>query len=93
MVLEPWMQQLITFIFMGVLGGIVYVWINSKAWSDLVTFKAVRRYVLGGIIGILYNFLYSEWSFPNFIMCFVAGYGGTHFIDKLVEKVSPPKKT
>ena len=79
-------EQLIWFIFLGLLGGITSVLINSDNISDLKTFKAFKTYIIGGIVGFLYQFLYSDYSFPNSIMCFVAGYCGTDFIKKIIDK-------
>lgn len=81
-------EAIIWFIVLGVLGGVTYVIVNSEKWSDIGTFSAFKRYVIGGISGFLYSILYSDYSFPNSIMCFVSGYMGTTFIESLVKRFS-----
>lgn len=79
----------LNFVFMGFLGGLAYVLINSKKWKDLKEFKSFRRYLLGAITGFLYYNLYSSWNWPNIIMSFVTGYMGTTFIESLIERLKP----
>jgi hypothetical protein len=78
--------EVLWFIFLGLLGGITYAIINSKKWADLITFSSCKRYIIGVIIGFLYNILYSEYSFPNTIMCWVSGYMGVTFIEGLLNR-------
>ena len=84
--------QMFCFIVLGLLGGITYVFINSESVEDLTKFESVKRYIIGAISGFLYNILYSEYNFPNFIMCFVAGYMGTTFIEGLVNRFGPKEE-
>lgn len=83
------MELELHFIVMGLLGGLAYVLVWAKGWDDLKSFHAVRRLILGAVIGYVYNFLYSDWSFPNMVMSFVAGYMGTDFIEAIVKKFKP----
>lgn len=85
-------EQILWFIFLGLLGGITYVFINSDSVDDLKKFEAFKRYILGGIVGFLYFQLYSDYSFPNSIMCFVSGYMGTTFIEGLIDKFGPKEE-
>ena len=78
--------QFAYFMFMGLLGGLTYVIVNSNGWAGLTSFDSVKRYGLGIIVGFLYNHLYSDYSFPNSIMCWVAGYMGISFIEGLIYK-------
>ena len=80
--------QVLWFVVLGLLGGVTYIIVNSEKWADLKTFSAYKRYVIGGIVGFLYNILYSDYSFPNSIMCFVAGYMGVTFIEGLLNRLS-----
>jgi len=57
------------------------------------TFESCKRYILGGVIGLLYTILYSDHNFPNSAMCWVAGYSGTSFIEALMKKLGPHNKT
>ena len=82
------LNEIICFIGFGILGAIAYVLINSDELSDLKTYDAFKRYVLGGISGLIYFVLYSEYDFPNSIMCFVSGYSGVSFIEGIVNKLT-----
>lgn len=77
---------IIYFVVLGLFGGFARVLIWSKSWEEVKQYSSVRHIILGGIIGFLYQFLYSEHAFPNFVMSFVAGYMGTDFIEGLIEK-------
>ena len=74
------------FMFLGLLGGVTYVIVNSKSLADLTSFDSCKRYALGIIVGFLYDGLYSIYSFPNFIMCWVSGYMGITFIEGLIDR-------
>lgn len=74
------------FMFLGLLGGVTYVIIHSDGWSEMISFDSCKRYMIGGISGFIYDGLYSSYNFPNFIMCWVAGYMGITFIEGLIEK-------
>lgn len=80
--------QIAWFAFLGLLGGFTHVFVDSKAWNDLLKFESIKQMIAGGISGGLYWMLYAEHNFPNFIMAFVVGYTGTDFIIKLIEKYS-----
>ena len=78
------------FTLLGLLGGFTYILVEvAKKWSDLLKFDAFRRYIIGGITGYLYFIGYSSWDLPNSIMCWVAGYMGTHFIESLIRRMEP----
>lgn len=79
-------EQIAWFIILGLLGGFTHVFTDSKVWSDLLKFESVKQMIIGGISGGLYWMLYTNHSFPNFIMAFVVGYTGTDFIIKLIKK-------
>ena len=74
------------FMFLGLLGGVTHAIINSKKWSDLTSFTSGKRYAIGVISGFIYNILYSDYSFPNSIMCWIAGYMGISFIEGVIER-------
>jgi len=78
--------QLVWFVVLGILGGVTNVIIGAESWEDLKKFSAFKRTIIGGIVGFLYRFLYSDYGFPNFVMTFVAGYMGTDFILAIIEK-------
>ena len=80
------LDQIIWFVFLGFLGAATHILVSSKQFSDLIKFDAVKTYAIGIIVGFLYDILYSDYNFPNFLMCWVAGYMGTDFIEKLLER-------
>ena len=82
----------IYFMFLGLLGGVTYVIINIDGWAGLTSFDSCKRYVIGTIVGFLYNVLYSDYSFPNSMMCWVAGYMGISFIEGLINRFTEKKE-
>lgn len=89
--------EFVLFVLLGLLGGFTFVLVEkAESWGGLITFFAFKRYVLGGIVGLLYNMGYSSWSLPDGLMCFVSGYAGTTFIESLLhryEKAKQPAET
>lgn len=77
---------MIWFIFLGFLGGVTHIIIESRDFSDLIKFDSMRTYIIGIIVGFLYDILYSDYNFPNLIMCWVAGYTGVDFIKRILER-------
>ena len=84
-------EQLAYFIGLGVVGSIAYVLINSDGYQDFFKFDSVRRYLVGAVVGGVYDLLYSDYSFPNGIMCIIAGYTGIHFLEGLVDRFTDKK--
>jgi len=80
------------FILMGFLGAVAYILIWAKAWKDVKAFESVRHLIIGAIIGYVYYVAYSEYDFPNLLMCFIAGYMGPDAIAGLIEKLKPKKE-
>ena len=80
------MVHFLWFMFLGLLGGLTYVFVNSDGISDITKFDSCKRYVLGIVSGFIYNILYSDYNFPNSIMCWVAGYMGVTFIEGLINR-------
>jgi len=86
--MDPGITNVLYFVFLGFLGGFTYVLMDmAEKWEDLITFPAFKRCVIGGIVGLVYYIGYSEHNFPNGLMCFISGYAGTSFIQKLVTRV------
>lgn len=85
------LQETALFVGMGLLGGIAHMFVDSETWQDLTKFDAVKRVILGGIVGLVYHFGYSVYNLPNGMMAFVSGYAGTDFIIRLVEKLGEEK--
>ena len=84
--------QYLWFMFLGLLGGVTHVIINSNGWKELTSFNSGKRYVIGIIVGFIYNILYSDYSFPNSIMCWVAGYMGISFIEGIIDRFTEKKE-
>ncbi len=80
------MFGILQFILLGFLGAVCFVLLKAEGWADLKKFKMTRRLIIGGVVGYLYSILYSDYSFPNFVMSFVAGYFGVDFIETIVVK-------
>lgn len=89
--------EFLFFVLLGLVGGFTFILVEkAEKWTDLITFFAFKRYVLGGIVGYLYSIGYSSWSLPDGLMCFVSGYAGTTFIEALIhryEKAKQPPET
>jgi len=83
------MPQPMSFILLGILGACAYIIMWAKGFEDLKTYASFRHVVVGVIIGYVYSILHSDYGFPDFVMCFVAGYMGPDFIEALVEKMKP----
>lgn len=86
--MTPETLELIRFIFMGFLGGLSYVLLNSDGWDSLKSFTSIRHLMVSLIVGVLYYQLYSDWNFPNQVMSFVSAYMGPSFIQSLVKRLS-----
>lgn len=74
------------FTALGFIGGLLYVLIWAKSWSDLKTFESIRHLIVGAIAGYIYCLLHSKYSFPDTIMAIVSGYFGVDFLSALFEK-------
>lgn len=70
---------------MATFGAVMYVLVNAESWDDFKKFESLKHILLGPFIGFFYNLLYSDYSFPNAVMCVVAGYSGAGFIIWVIE--------
>ena len=80
------LTQLLYFVALGFVGSVAYVLVNSESYEDFIKFDSVKRYIVGIVVGGIYDLLYSDYNFPNSIMCIVAGYSGIHFLEGLVDR-------
>ena len=80
------LEQMLYFVVLGVVGSVAYVLTNSESYADFFKFDSVRRYIVGAVVGGIYDLLYSDYGFPNSIMCILAGYSGIHFLEGLIER-------
>ena len=79
-VIEP-----LYFMLMGLFGSVLYVIVQSKGWDDFLKFESWKRYILGPLSGLLYNFLHSDYNFPNSMMSIVFGYFSVDLIPWVME--------
>ena len=89
------LQEILYFVVMGTFGATLYIIVNAESWKDFTKFDSLKHILLGPFIGFFYNILYSDYSFPNTVMCIVAGYSGSGFIlwiMDLLKKVWEVKK-
>jgi len=78
--------EILFFMLLGALGGLTYIFMSVDSWDDFKEFSSQKRIILGGIVGFIYFYLYSDWGYPNAIMTWVSGYMGPTFVDQFVEK-------
>lgn len=78
---------ILNFVVMGFCGGLAYAFLKAERWSDFKIYKTWRHPLIGLIVGYLYFFLFTDWGFPDMIMCFIAGYTGPSFLQGIVEKI------
>jgi len=80
------------FTFLGFLGGLTHALILSRSWKEFKEFRRFKLLIIGAIVGFIYFFLHSEWTFPNMVMSFVSGYAGPSFIESLITRVKAPAR-
>jgi len=83
--IPPVLQEVLYFVIMGAFGATLYVLVHAESWDDFKKFESLKHVLLGLFIGFFYNILHSEYSFPNTVMCIVAGYSGSGFIIWVME--------
>ena len=81
--------EILYFMAMGFIGGLLYVIVSADSWDDFTKFDSLKRLALGPCSGFIYALLYSEYNFPNSLMAVASGWLGTDFIIKMMEKFSP----
>lgn len=84
--------EILYFMFMGLIGGFLYVITKADSFDDLTSFSSLQRLVLGPCSGFIYSLLYSEYNFPNSLMAIASGWLGTDFIITIMERFSPEKE-
>jgi hypothetical protein len=78
---EGGMEQLIGFIMLGALGGLLRVLLHTESLSEALTYANSKWVLVGAITGLAYFYLYTDYNFPNHLMALIAGYSGADFID------------
>jgi len=80
------------FVLVALLGGLAFVFFESRSWQDLRRYRNVRHLVLAGIAGFVWYLFHTEWGFPNAVACFIAGWFAPTFLESFVRRVRPPEK-
>ena len=81
--------EFLYFMFMGFVGGLLYVIVSADSWDDFTKFGSLKRLIMGPCSGFIYALLYSEYNFPNSLMAVASGWLGTDFIIKTMKRLSP----
>lgn len=84
--------KMLAFVVLGVIGACACALRSSSSYEELGTYANIQRVLMGAIAGFIYYFLWSDYDFPNTVMCIAAGYTGTDIIDGIVEKYRAQKK-
>jgi uncharacterized membrane protein YeaQ/YmgE (transglycosylase-associated protein family) len=74
------MEQLISFIVLGALGGLLHVLVHTSSLREAIQYANSKWVLIGAISGLAYYFLYTDYNFPNHFMTIVVGYTGADFI-------------
>jgi len=82
------MEQLIAFIILGAIGGLAYILVNTNSLREALQYRYLKHIVLGGIAGLIYYFLYSNYSFPDGVMAIISGYASADFIPALARRLT-----
>jgi len=75
------------FLINGFIGSFLATLFWAKSPKELISWDAIRNYVVGIIAGYIYYGLHSEWNFPNGVMCLVFAYFGKDLIEAIFEKL------
>jgi uncharacterized YccA/Bax inhibitor family protein len=80
-------MELIAFTILGAIGGLAYILVNTNSLEEALQYRYMKHLVLGGIAGLMYYFLYSNYSFPDGVMAIVSGYASADFIPALARRL------
>jgi hypothetical protein len=75
------MELLIHFIVLGALGGVLRVLLHTESLKEALSYANSKWVLVGGIVGLAYYFLYSDYNFPNSLMALIAGYAGADVLE------------
>jgi hypothetical protein len=81
------LETMITFTILGAIGGLAYILVNTNSLGEALQYKYMKHLVLGGIAGLMYYFLYANYSFPDGVMAIVSGYASADFIPALSKRL------
>jgi hypothetical protein len=80
-------MEALVFIVLGAIGGLAYILVNTNSLEEALQYKYLKHIVLGGIAGLIYYFLHSEYNFPNGMMAIITGYASADFIPALARRL------
>jgi uncharacterized YccA/Bax inhibitor family protein len=81
-------MEVIAFTILGAIGGLAYILVNTNSLEEALQYRYLKHIVLGGIAGLMYYFLYSNYSFPDGVMAIVSGYASADFIPALARRLT-----
>jgi flagellar biosynthesis protein FliR len=82
------MEQMIGFMMLGALGGLLRVLVHTDTLVGALTYVNMKWIAVGAISGLSYYFLYADYGFPNNFIAIVVGYTGADVIQAGSRKVS-----
>jgi len=81
------------YVLVALVGGIMFIFFESRTWEDLRRYRNVRHLVLAAGAGFLWYLFHSEWGWPNAVVAFLAGWTGPTFIESMVKRLRPPERS
>jgi len=77
------------FVLIGLLGGITHSFLLARNWSELRQLSFAKSVWAGAVAGLLFYLIHSQWTVPNGIVCFFAGWWGRMFLMSLAKRFKP----
>jgi uncharacterized membrane protein YeaQ/YmgE (transglycosylase-associated protein family) len=81
------MEQLISFIVLGALGGLLHILVHTNSLQEALQYANSKWVLIGAISGLAYYFLHTDYSFPNHFMAIVVGYSGADFVIAVAARI------
>ena len=80
-------MEVLVFIVLGAIGGLAYILVNTNSLEEALQYRYLKHIALGGIAGLIYYFLYANYSFPDGMMAIITGYASADFIPALAKRL------
>ena len=80
-------MELLMFTVLGAIGGLAYILVNTNSLEEALQYRYLKHIALGGIAGLIYYFLYANYSFPDGMMAIITGYASADFIPALAKRL------
>ena len=81
-------MEVLVFIVLGAIGGLAYILVNTNSLEEALQYRYIKHIILGGIAGLIYYFLYANYSFPDGVMAIISGYASADFIPALARRLT-----